>query len=86
MSIREQYPYPLLRIVPVAGRDGEMMTRAFDHIQYCPLVLRRFQTVEIDIRDDTGVKIPVHVLSDNVFQRTRDIPFLPDSSSTRDTL
>jgi hypothetical protein len=43
---------------PVAGRDGEMMTRAFDHIQYCPLVLRRFQTVEIDIRDDTGVKIP----------------------------
>lgn len=49
---------PLLRIVPVAGRDGEMMTRAFDHIQYCPLVLRRFQTVEIDIRDDTGVKIP----------------------------
>ena len=42
---------PLLRIVPVAGRDGEMMTRAFDHIQYCPLVLRRFQTVEIDIRE-----------------------------------
>jgi hypothetical protein len=41
---------PLLRIVPVAGRDGEMMTRAYDHIQYCPLVLRRFQTVEIDIR------------------------------------
>ena len=28
----------------------------------------------------------VHVLSDNVFQRIRDIPFLPDSSSTRDTL
>jgi hypothetical protein len=49
---------PLLRIVQVAGRDGEMTTRAFDHIQYCPLVLRRFQTVEIDIRDDTGVKIP----------------------------
>jgi hypothetical protein len=49
---------PLLRIVPVAGRDVEMMTSAFDHIQYCPLVLRRFQTVEIDIRDDTGVKIP----------------------------
>jgi hypothetical protein len=49
---------PLLRIIPVAGRDGEMMTRTFDHIQYCPLVLRRFQTVEIDIRDATGVKIP----------------------------
>ena len=45
---------PLLRIVPVEGRDGEMITRVFDPIQYCPLLQRRFQTVEIDIRDDTG--------------------------------
>ena len=49
---------PLLRIVPVEGRDAEMVTRVFDPVQYCPLVLRRFQTVEIDIRDATGVKIP----------------------------
>ena len=48
----------LLRLVPVQGRDAEMVTRVFDPVQYCPLVLRRFQTVEIDIRDDTGVKIP----------------------------
>jgi uncharacterized protein (UPF0248 family) len=45
---------PLLRIVPVEGRDGEMITRVFDPIQYYPLLPRRFQTVEIDIRDDTG--------------------------------
>jgi hypothetical protein len=45
---------PLLRIVPVEGRDGEMITRVLDPIQYCPLLQRRFQTVEIDIRDDTG--------------------------------
>jgi hypothetical protein len=32
---------PLVRIVPVAGRDGEMITRAFDHIQNCPLAQRR---------------------------------------------
>ena len=49
---------PLLRMVLVEGRDAEMVTRIFDPVQYCPLVLRRFQTVEIDIRDDTGVKIP----------------------------
>jgi hypothetical protein len=49
---------PLLRIVPVAGRDGEMMTRAFDHIQYCPLAQRRFQDIQIDIRDDTGQVVP----------------------------
>jgi hypothetical protein len=49
---------PLLRIVPVEGRDGEMITRVFDPIQYCPLLQRRFQTVEIDIRDDTGSIVP----------------------------
>jgi hypothetical protein len=49
---------PLLRIVPLEGRDAEMVTRVFDPVQYCPLVLRCFQNVEIDIRDDTGVKIP----------------------------
>ena len=49
---------PLLRIVPVAGRDGEMMTRAFDPIQYCPLAQRRFQDIQIDIRDDTGKVVP----------------------------
>ena len=49
---------PLLRIVPVEGRDGEMITRVFDPIQYCPLLQRRIQTVEIDIRDDTGSIVP----------------------------
>jgi hypothetical protein len=49
---------PLLSIVPVEGRDGEMITRVFDLIQYCPLLQRRFQTVVIDIRDDTGSIVP----------------------------
>jgi hypothetical protein len=47
---------PLLRIVPVEGRDAEMVIRVFDPVQYRPLVLRCFQTV--DIKNDTGVKIP----------------------------
>ena len=47
---------PLFRTVPVEGRDGEMITRVFDPIQCCPLLQRRFQTVEIDVRDDTGSK------------------------------
>ena len=50
-------PSTLLRIVPVEGRDGEMITRVFDPIQYCPL-LQRFQTVKIDIRDDTSSIVP----------------------------
>jgi uncharacterized protein (UPF0248 family) len=49
---------PLLRIVPVEGRNGEMVTRVFDPIQFCPLLQKRFQTVEIDLRDDTGSIVP----------------------------
>jgi hypothetical protein len=50
----EDAQVPLLRIVPVEGRDGEMITRVFDPIQYCPLLQKRFQTVDIDLKDDTG--------------------------------
>jgi hypothetical protein len=50
---------PLLRIVPVEGRDGEMITRVFDPIQCCPLIQRRFQTVNMYIRDDTGSIVPL---------------------------
>jgi hypothetical protein len=49
---------PLLRIVPAEGNDGEMITRVFDPMQYCPMLQRRFQTVEIYIRDDTGSLVP----------------------------
>jgi hypothetical protein len=49
---------PLLRIVPVERRDGEMITRVFGPIQYFPLLQRPFQTVEIDIKDDTGSLVP----------------------------
>ena len=37
---------PLLRIVPVEGKGGQLATRVFDPIQYFPLVQRRFQTVD----------------------------------------
>jgi hypothetical protein len=49
---------PLLGIVPAEGRDGEMITRVLDPIQYCLLLQRRFQTMEIDIRDDAGSIVP----------------------------
>jgi len=49
---------PLLRIVPVERRDGEMITRVFNPKQYFSLLQRRFQTVEIDIRDDTVSLVP----------------------------
>ena len=55
-----------LRVLSLGGienggrcpRDGEMITRVCDPIQYCPLLQKRLQTVEIDLRDDTGSIVP----------------------------
>ena len=49
---------PLLRIVPISGRHGEMVTARFDHVQYIPLMSREFGNVETEIRDDTGRPVP----------------------------
>jgi hypothetical protein len=63
---------PLLRIVPVEGRDGEMITRVFDPIQDCPLLQRRFQTVEIYIRDDTGSIVPSSATQSETYSPSRE--------------
>jgi hypothetical protein len=57
-----------MRIVPVEGRYGEMITRVFDPIQFCPLLQKRLQTVEIDLTDDTGSIV--------IFQRGRMVVIL----------
>ena len=48
---------PLLRIVQV--KNGErMVSKTFPHVYYTPVGKTNFGTVEIYVRDDTGVKIP----------------------------
>ena len=49
---------PLLGIVPITGRHGEMVTTRFDHVQYIPVLSREFGSVETEIRDDTGRPVP----------------------------
>ena len=49
---------PLLRIVPITGRHGEMVATRFDHVQYIPFMSREFGTIETEIRDDTGRPVP----------------------------
>ena len=49
---------PLLRIVPITGRHGDMVTASFDHVQYIPVLSREFGTIETEIRDDTGRLVP----------------------------
>ena len=49
---------PLLRIVPITGRQGRVVTTRFDHVQYIPIMSREFGTIETEIRDDTGRTVP----------------------------
>ena len=37
---------PLLRILPVEGKHGDMVTKAFQNLQYLPIVKKQFSTVE----------------------------------------
>ena len=49
---------PLLRIAKVEGSHGDLVSQSFNNPHYIPVGKRSFDTVEIDIRDDTGGKIP----------------------------
>ena len=48
---------PLLRIVPIRGRDGDLITRTYENICYHPVQQKHFDTVELVIRDDTGRRV-----------------------------
>ena len=49
---------PLLRTIPVQGKNGEVMSHSFDNIHYLPLSRSTFQDIHIHISDDTGKKVP----------------------------
>ena len=51
----------LLRIVPIEGHGHQMITKTYQHIQYLPLGQKHFRTIEIDIKKDTGEKVPFEV-------------------------
>ena len=48
----------LLRIVPIEGHGGQMITKTYQHIYYLPLLQKHFSTIEIDIKKDTGERVP----------------------------
>ena len=49
---------PLLRIVPSSGKHGEVVRYVFNPTHYVPLLFKSFETVKVDIRDDTGTVVP----------------------------
>jgi len=50
---------PLLRIVSVRGRNGEIITINYDNPQYVPIATKYFEMMEVLIIDDAGGKIPL---------------------------
>ncbi len=49
---------PLLRIVPITGSNGEMVTARFEHVQYILVLSRELGCVETEIKDDKGRPVP----------------------------
>ena len=49
---------PLLRIVQVSGKSGDRVHVVYDKPIYVPLQKKNFDSIEIDIRSDTGNPIP----------------------------
>ena len=49
---------PLLRTVNIDGKDDEMVSRIYQTVQYVSVQRRQFDAIEIDIRDDTGRRVP----------------------------
>ncbi|GFV85385.1 uncharacterized protein TNCV_3772101 [Trichonephila clavipes] len=49
---------PLLRIVRTKGKDGEMISQYYDRPQYLPLVRHSFQTIQSELRLNSGDFVP----------------------------
>lgn len=49
---------PLLKIVTVEGKDGEIVNAHFPRPIYLPVIRQHFQTIQVDIRLHTGDLVP----------------------------
>ena len=49
---------PLLRIVPVEEKDGQRVSKSFVRLQYIPVSRKQFETIEVNIKCNTGEAVP----------------------------
>ena len=49
---------PLLRALPVSGSHGATVSDRFTNIHYVPALYSHFHSIEMDIRNDTGRRVP----------------------------
>ena len=69
----------LLRVVDAAGNVDDLTHRLYTTPQYVPVSKKEFNTLEIDIRDDTGRSVPFDfgkVVATLHFRRSRNLYFL----------
>jgi hypothetical protein len=52
-----EFKVPLLRTVNISGKEGSMIGRLFQRLQYVPVQRKQFDMIEIDLRDDVGKKV-----------------------------
>ena len=49
---------PLVRALPVGGINGATVSDRFTNIHYVPLLYSHFKSIEMDIKDDIGRRVP----------------------------
>ena len=49
---------PLLRVIGVTGKQGDTVRKTYDKPMYVPVRMKNFDSIEIDIRTDTGESVP----------------------------
>ena len=70
---------PLLRVIDAAGNFGDMIHRLYTTPRYVPVSKKEFNTLEIDIRDDTARPVPFEFakfVATLHFRRSRNPYFL----------
>ena len=69
----------LLRVVDAAGNFCDLIHKLYTTPQYVPVSRKEFNTVEIDIRNDTGCPVPLafgKVVATLHFRRSRNSYFV----------
>ena len=69
---------PLLRIIPVEGKDGQRISKSFVRPQYVPVIRKQFESIEANIKRDTGEPVPFQfrrVLLTLHFRQSRPVNF-----------
>ena len=49
---------PLLRALPITGHHGDILSDRFTNIHYVPLLRSTIHSIEVDVRDDMGRRVP----------------------------